>query len=284
MSERQGLVGAMPVGERWRAQGHIGGVTKYLGTFDTEEEAHAVFVRARDEAEAARRAEAEKEVDRILAGPTFEYRGGVGRGAVHNGRKFKVVEVRGPHQALVVPVSADGVPDFTSQIQVTRAYLFEVEAPTNPAAVTVAPNDPRAEEEDEEELQHVPSDSFFDSIEPAVPKVAAGVSTSTPEALRKDIVRFAFRGARQDIFWAYEFAEQRARPKVASTFAAISGTAGFQRQLEWLRVNTTIPSDVIDAVERDYLAGLYVTPEMCREARAFAKEVPESCSVMFDDE
>ena len=184
---------------------------------------------------------------------------------------------------MVTPRDLDrhGKPRRPFARRTSKAHLTSV---LNSMAHWYTEKPSRGGEEDEEELQHVPSDSFFDSIEPAVPKVAAGVSTSTPEALRKDIVRFAFRGARQDIFWAYEFAEQRARPKVASTFAAISGTAGFQRQLEWLRVNTTIPSDVIDAVERDYLAGLYVTPEMRREARAFAKEFPESCSVMFDDE
>lgn len=263
MGERQGLVGAMPVGDRWRSQGCVGGTTKYLGTFDTEEEAHQVFIRARDEAEAARRAEAEKEIDRILSGPTFEYRGGVGRGAVHNGRRFKVVEARGSHQSVVVPVCADGVPDFTGQTTVTTAYLYEVKA-SSPEAVVV---DPAAKEPP--------------AVRPAV-QASAPAAPATSDALHEEVVRFIRRPARTDVSWAFEFAEKHARPKAAAFFAALAGTSGVQQQLEWLRANTDVPSSLISQVEREHLQGLYVTDEVRTASRVLNKEFPESVSGHLD--
>lgn len=269
MGERQGLVGAMPVGERWRAQGCVGGVTRYLGTFDSEEEAHQVFIRARDAAEAERRADAEREIDRILSGPTMEYRGGVGRGAVHNGRRFKVVEARGPHQAVVVPVDMAGVPDFTGQTTVTSAYLYEVppEPEAKPEAVTVDP---------------VTTDHRLRELE-ARCQAPPVVESSARSALRESVLRFVRRPARTDIPWAYEFAEKHARPKAAAFFASLSGTSGMQQQLEWLRVNTTVPSDIVDAVEREHIGGLYMNDEAKSAARVLRAAFPESMSADTSD-
>lgn len=53
LPERTRLVGASPTPSgKWRAQGHINGTTRYLGTYDTEEEAHAAFMEAKRQAEA----------------------------------------------------------------------------------------------------------------------------------------------------------------------------------------------------------------------------------------
>ena len=228
MQRRQGLLGAMPVGNRWRAQGFLGGMTRYLATFDTEAEAHAVFVREKEKVDAVRLVEAKEEVDRIRSGPTFEYRGTVGRGAAHNGRRFKIVEARGPHQALVMPVEGD-TPLLGQSFVVTTAYLHEVvDEPTPPAA----PSRPK----------------------PEAVTVAPPVRDVT---LRANVARFIQRAPHQDVFWAFEFAGQQARPQAAAFFGALTGTAGMQERAEWLRTNTFVPSDVVDAVEQDLLASLF---------------------------
>ena len=46
-ASKSGLAGVSPDGHRWRSQITTGGVTKWLGRFDTPEEAHAVYVEAK---------------------------------------------------------------------------------------------------------------------------------------------------------------------------------------------------------------------------------------------
>lgn len=46
-SSKSGLLGVSPDGRRWRTQISVGGVDKWLGRFDTPEEAHAVYLEAK---------------------------------------------------------------------------------------------------------------------------------------------------------------------------------------------------------------------------------------------
>lgn len=121
--KRVGLVGAMPSGNRWRAQGSIDGSSKYLGTFDSEEEAHEVFVRERDRMLATRVAKVALIERLLLDGPTFVYEGRKGRGADLNGKHFKVLKAHGTFQSIVVPLTATGTLDFAGQTTVTSCYL-----------------------------------------------------------------------------------------------------------------------------------------------------------------
>ena len=111
--DRHGLVGAQPVGNRWRAQGHIDGSVRYLGTFDTEQEAHDRYQEAVREVQGLHRetlrAEMEEIEKRVAAAPEFVYDGGKGRGAVLNGMRFRLMEEdKGTTQHLIVaPVLTD---------------------------------------------------------------------------------------------------------------------------------------------------------------------------------
>lgn len=113
MTDRLGLVGAQPVGNRWRAQGHIDGSVRYLGTFDTEQEAHDRYQEAVREVQGLRRdtlrAEMEEAEKRIASAPEFVYDGGKGRGAGLNGMRFRLMEEdKGTTQHLIVaPVRTD---------------------------------------------------------------------------------------------------------------------------------------------------------------------------------
>lgn len=136
---RVGLVGAQPVGNRWRAQGCIDGSVKYLGTFDTEQEAHDKFKEAVQRVHEARRtaalAESEAEAQRLADAPEFVYVGGVGRGANLNGKRFRLMdEDDGVTQhVLVAEVQPpdEGAPhpyvDPTQTRPLLRSYLRAVE-------------------------------------------------------------------------------------------------------------------------------------------------------------
>lgn len=218
---RIGLVGAMPLGTRWRSQGHIEGSTRYLGTFDTEEEAHRAFLREKENAEQARAAAIQEEVARLLATPTFLYAGGKGRGAAFNGRHFKILSTHGHHQALVVPFNGDTL-DFDAQVIVTSSYLQEL--PQTPPA-----NLP------EEEV-------------PAEVEIPAG--------LREAVIHFLTRPAGENITWAVKLAEHHAQRHAQKTIACLSGKAGISEQARWLRENTDIPPTLIHDVEWEILGGL----------------------------
>jgi hypothetical protein len=240
----------MPVGDRWRAQGYIDGKHQYLGTFDTEEDAHRVFTRAKEDAEEGRRMEVEAEVERILAGPTFVYEGGVGRGAPLNGKRFKMVEIKEPHSAIVVPLLSDGTLGWDAQRTILRAYLHEVGQETLPL--------------------------------PEPPKTAAATSSAalTVEqgsrvAVKADLVKFVGRPVHQDLPWAVDFVARHGRAEARTVSRVLSGVGGIQQQLEWLRANTTLPADLVDEVERETLGDLFETKESKAAARVLAREYPE---------
>jgi hypothetical protein len=282
--ERAGLIGAMPMGGRWRSQGYIDGSTKYLGTFDTEEEAHEVFMREKERVAAVREKEAAEEVERILAGPTYVYEGGKGRGAALNGQHFKIVEAHGPHQAVVVPVDAEGIPSFSAQTKVSLAYLTEVAKPAL---------DPQLAQTLAEEAAGWDSGKIkpggWEPAPEAVPlarpvRVASvTVDPSATRDVRADVLRFATRTSCTDVSWAVEFAKKHARPEVAQVLAVLTGTAGIQQQLEWLRINTFVSSEVIREVEQSITSGLFMDESVMAAARALRREWPESQAPVDDD-
>jgi hypothetical protein len=250
MSERLGLVGAMPLGNgRWRAQGYlhdgqVGGV-KYLGTFDTEEEASAVFLREKERLELERNKAAEVEVERILAGPTYTYQGGVGRGASLNGTRFKVVEAKDAHNVVAVPVLGDGSLAFDAQRVVLMAYLRE--EPPSEAPKTAAL-----------------------TVDEAPPQRA----TVAPdrEAMKKEVIRFVARQHGHDITFALDFLLTHGERKLFNTLAHIRGDRTFSQQIAWLRANTRIPSDLLDQLEKEALNGLFMDDEAKAAARVLPKE------------
>ena len=260
MSERLGLVGAMPVGPRWRAQGHLGNGVKYLGTFDTEEEASAVFLRAKEQIETERMKEAEVEVDRILSSPTHVYQGGVGRGASLNGTRFKIIEAKDAHNVVAVPVLGDGTLAFDAQRVVLMAYLREETAPEpsqKAASITV---DPTPFEQN---------------------PVNAPVASKDRVQLKEDILKFVSRQKGQDTHRALEFLESNSRGKLWHTIQHIKGGPEFSEQLEWLRANTNLPGDLLTEIENEALNGLFMsTDEQKATTRilknAFGVDTPEA--------
>jgi len=252
MSERLGLVGAMPLGNgRWRAQGYlhdgqVGGV-KYLGTFDTEEEASAVFLREKERLEAERHKAAEVEVERILSSPTYVYQGGVGRGASLNGTRFKVVQAKDAHNVVAVPVLGDGSLAFDAQRVVLMAYLREEPAEVaKTASLTVEADAP--------------------------PRTgAASLSQPEREALKKEILRFVSRQDGRDITFAHDFLLAHALRKLFNTLAHIRGDRTFSQQIEWLRVNTRLPPDLLQEIEQDTIGGLFMSPDAQSAARVNAR-------------
>ena len=75
---RQHLKGAVPAGKRWRSQGHVSGKTRYLGTFDTEQEAHEAYNTARANAVTPQqkpKKDPVKERNGIHSGEEFFYTG-----------------------------------------------------------------------------------------------------------------------------------------------------------------------------------------------------------------
>lgn len=285
--ERIGLVGAMPLGGRWRAQGYIDGSTKYLGTFDTEEEAHQVFLREKARVEAEREAEAAREVERILAGPTYVYEGGKGRGANFNGTLFKVIEAHGPHQVLAVPLDDAGMPDFTARTKVTLAYLKELPAPKpglDPALIGQLAKE--AADWDSGKLTPKDWEPAPEAVPLARPVVATQVDASRSAAITVDpsatkglqeaVRRFATRSRGQDVTWALDFLKEHGRADASAFADAVTGTKDISDQLAWLRKNTTLPLTLIDGVERGLVGGLFVNDEVAAAARVLHREFPES--------
>jgi len=264
MSERLGLVGAMPLGNgRWRAQGYlhdgqVGGV-KYLGTFDTEEEASAVFLREKERLEAERHKAAEVEVERILSSPTYVYQGGVGRGASLNGTRFKVVQAKDAHNVVAVPVLGDGSLAFDAQRVVLMAYLRE--EPTAPVTAE-AP---------------VGTKTAALTVEAPVRGAAPQIDR---EALKKEVVRFVSREHGRDITFALDFLLSHSERKLFNTLAHIRGDRTFSQQIAWLRANTNLPSDLLNQIEQEALGGLF----MGDEAQAAARVNPRAFGLHSGDE
>lgn len=120
---RQGLVGATPVGNRWRAQGNIDGSIRYLGTFDTEEEAHEAYVAAKNAAQAVKEQE---EADWLASAPEYVYEGGIGRGARLNGTRYKMVSDEMPEHLILRQIGDDGS-IASDNVILNRRYLRLVE-------------------------------------------------------------------------------------------------------------------------------------------------------------
>lgn len=155
MNERKGLVGASPVGNRWRSQGYIHGSVTYLGTYDTEEEAHEIYVKTKADAEQKKADEEAARLQEILDGPTYLYENGIGRGAQNNGKRFKLWEPEDTFsdQFSVVEISEDGELQppprrlnrrYFSRIEFAIAVDPDVPAPApeetpRTGSVTVAP-------------------------------------------------------------------------------------------------------------------------------------------------
>lgn len=218
-TERIGLVGAIPVGDRWRAQGYVNGTTRYLGTFDSEEDASAVFLHEKDKVEAQRHAEAEAEVERILASPTFVYEGGKGRGATLNGHRFKVIAPNGPHQSTCVPVLSDGTLGFDARRIVLNAYLKEEPKPVV-AEIIVA---------------------------------SAAPPTTTPESeagIRGEVLRFINRVPHQDTDWSLRFLIKHGRPGIQPVIDVVVGQGGVAEMVKFLRDATDVPESVLRDVEQ----------------------------------
>ncbi|MDB4278089.1 hypothetical protein N9917_00505 [Deltaproteobacteria bacterium] len=97
------LLGTTPApGGRWKAQGHINGTTRYLGTYDSQDEAHTAFM------EAKRQASSKPEEATFSVAPTvgrcLRY---VGRRASLRGAWVEVVGVRTSGKVYVSPIGTD---------------------------------------------------------------------------------------------------------------------------------------------------------------------------------
>ena len=256
--EREGLLGAMPVGARWRSQGYIDGTTKYLGTYDSEDEAHRVFMAEKERVTAEKEAEAEVEVNRILSGPTFLYEGGKGRGASLNGTRFKIIAAHGPHQALVVPLRESGDPDFTEQTKVNTAYLTELpteEAPAvEPTPVVAAP----------------------------VPARQAALTVDSAVTV-DDVLRFAMNTRKHDTLWALDFVGVHGTEEIAKAVPILQGAGGIEQALVWLRKNTTIPRSCILEAEKRITGSLFMSSEAQTAARVLHKGFPDSFDAPEED-
>lgn len=256
MSERLGLVGAMPLGNgRWRAQGYlhdgnVGGV-KYLGTFDTEEEASAVFLREKERLEAERHKAAEAEVDRILSSPTYVYQGGVGRGASLNGTHFKIVQAKDAHNVVAVPVLGDGSLAFDAQRVVLSAYLREEPLPVTAEAP-------------------VGTKTAGLTVETTVSRPPA--STIDREALKKEILRFVAREHGCDLTYAFDFLLNHGERKLTNTLLHIRGDRTFSQQIAWLRANTTLPPELLYQIEQEAFSGLFMDENAQAAARVLPRE------------
>lgn len=253
MDERQGLPGALPAGNKWRAQGYIDGNTRYLGTFDTEEDASRVFLHEKERVESLRRSEAEAAVDRILSGPTYVYEGGKGRGAQLNGQRFKVIEASGPHQVEVVPVLSDGTLGFDAKRSVLLAYLREEPKPIT-AEITVQTED---------------------TPPPRAPKAAL---TPTDPSLKDDVLRFIHRVPNQDNEWALHFLTTHGRPNTRAVTDALVGRGGVAELVNFLRDATDVPESVLHTIEQETLGHLYMNDEARAAKRALPRVFPEACS------
>ena len=138
--DRQGLKGAAPVGNRWRAQGNLGGSVRYLGTFDTEEEAHEVYVAAK---KAHDEAKAEDEAEWLANAPVYLYDGGIGRGARLNGTRYKLVSDELNEHMILRQIGHDGT-IASDTVTLNRRYLRLVEGV---GMWTETPDDPDGNDE-----------------------------------------------------------------------------------------------------------------------------------------
>ena len=251
-TERLGLIGALPTGNKWRAQGYIGGITRYLGTFLTEEEASAVFLHEKGRVDAETHAEAEAEVTRILASPTYTYEGGKGRGANLNGQKFKIMETSGPHQMLCVPLLSDGTLGFDAQKVILSAYLKEEIPIPEVAQVTIA--------SEQAETIKEPHDY-------------------APKSIIEDIRRFTSRHSGHDLEWALQFIIEHGKPEVAAVAQALLGDGSIPDRLDWLLFATDIPKDTLRQLEMASLRDVFSN----EESRAARQALPKAFPDIFSD-
>jgi DNA-binding XRE family transcriptional regulator len=91
-------------GGRWRAQGHINGTTRYLGTYDTQEEAHGVFMEARRLAKEQAVDPPERMAVVPVVGHHFRY---FGRRSALNGAWVEVVGIRKKGKVYVCPAGTE---------------------------------------------------------------------------------------------------------------------------------------------------------------------------------
>lgn len=263
-NDRQGLTGALPAGNKWRAQGYIGGTTRYLGTFDTEEEASAVFLHEKEQVDAATRSEAEAAIDRILASPTYVYEGGKGRGATLNGQRFKTIEASGPHQMVCVPILSDGSLGFDAQKIILSAYLREEPKTPEMAQITIAAERPTEQAE----------------INNLVTKGSLSPEYATIEEIR----RFTSRHTGCDLEWTLHFIIKHGKPEVAAVAQALLGNGSIPERLDWLQFATNIPKDTLRQLEMASLQNAFHNEDSRAAQRVLPKAFPDSFDDAFREE
>ncbi|MDB4278148.1 hypothetical protein N9917_00960 [Deltaproteobacteria bacterium] len=278
---RLGLTGAAPVGNRWRAQGFISGSVRYLGTFDSEQEAHEAYMTARKANDDAKE---QAESEWMANAPLYIYAGGIGRGARLNGRSFKLVNDELPQHLIVREISDDGT-QLGNPVTLSRKYLHrvevEVEATPEPGGTQPAPQDLVVEE--------VPPDTDVDAFEAALkvmsalgddealvglpPKVAAAIvkarehlregtresreAKAARDSLKHEVVDAVF-GARtrtlgdkdRVLKWLLTHIPHMTTDYSPTVVALrmVQGTVNHEQAVNFLKEHTNIPHDVLDEV------------------------------------
>jgi hypothetical protein len=282
---RQGLTGAAPVGNRWRSQGYIDGSVKYLGTFDTEQEAHDCYVAAK-KADEVMKTQAEEEWE--ATAPMYVYEGGIGRGARLNGTRYKLVSDDLPEHLILRQIGADGTIG-KDLVTLNRRYLKLVEGTVEapPAEDTGAFETGEVAVDPEEDLDTVVAAlravegvADGETLAGLPPKVAAALLAakgllveSTREAREAKAERDALKTKLTEVLFATGsralgdkegiriwLLEHLIPGDSAEALKLVGGTLDHQAAAMFLKEHTMIPHSVIDEVLDETVGQVFTRP------------------------
>ena len=231
---------------RWKAQISLGGKPKYLGTFDSQEEAHDVYLAAKSQRGTATKKKETpliSHVDGIQVHHSYLYAGGIGAGQALNGRRFLVEKFLPGKVVLGHEVLEEGTPPQKPR-RINMDFLDRATEEKGPLQAA----EPTLSERLAAEIRRIrasnPTDPVLAVLQDSLEQVQQE-EQDTQEAIQVT----ALVTGQADVLKTIPWLITRVEDAVASDGLCLLGGALSPKEgLEWLSRHTTIAPQVLRKV------------------------------------